>query len=108
MNWAQHVADLKAGKTVQIRPKGNSMEPKISSGELVTIEPIKEKDHRIAIVEKGDIVFCKVKGHYYIHLVEAVKQKMGCVLYQIGNNKKHTNGTISADNIFGKVTKVEK
>jgi phage repressor protein C with HTH and peptisase S24 domain len=98
MNWLQHVADLKSGKTVQFRPKGNSMQPKISSGNLVTVEPARHP------LEKGDIVFCKVKGNFYVHLVEAV---MPGFRYKICNNKNHTNGTIGQDQIFGKVTKVE-
>lgn len=107
MNWEQHVADLQAGKIIQIRPKGNSMEPKISSGNLVTLKPVKVKDPRDLVAKKDDIVFCKVKGHYYIHLVQAVSQKMGGCRYQIGNNKNHTNGWIGPNSIFGKVTKVE-
>ena len=41
MNWEEHVEKLKKGETVSFRPKGNSMEPKISSGNLVTVEPLK-------------------------------------------------------------------
>ena len=74
------------------------MEPKISSGNLVTVEPV------TVPIEKGDIVFCKVGGKYYVHLVHSVKGSR----YQIGNNKNHINGIISQDTIFGKVTKVEK
>jgi phage repressor protein C with HTH and peptisase S24 domain len=98
MNWLQHVADLKLGKMVQFRPKGNSMQPKINSGDLVTVEPAQHP------LKKGDIVFCKVKGSFYVHLVEAV---MPGYRYQICSNKNHTNGTIGQDQVFGKVTKVE-
>lgn len=78
------------------------MSPKIESGQLVKVEPI--KDH--TKIKKGDIVFCKVKGHHYVHLVTATQQKMGGMRFQIGNNKGKTNGWISEDQVFGKVTEV--
>ena len=101
MNWLEHVEKLKKGEKVQFRPKGNSMEPKISSGNLVTVEPSKGP------LKKGDIVFCKVGRNYYVHLVQSAHEKAGNWRYQIGNNKNHTNGTIGQENIFGKVIKVE-
>lgn len=79
------------------------MQPIINSGELVTVEPIKDYSK----IDKDDIVFCKVKGHYYVHLVTATQQKMGGMRFQIGNNKNHTNGWVFQDQVFGKVTKVE-
>ena len=107
MNWQHYRDRLAAGETVQIRPRGNSMAPKINSGDQVTIVPVGNSDADQANIKKGDIVFCKVGGHHYVHLVQAVHQKMGGYRYQIGNNKKHTNGTIGIESIFGKVTKVE-
>ena len=101
MNWELHRDKLRNGETIQIRPKGNSMVPRIHSGDLITIEPAKEP------LEKGDIVFCRVGGHFYVHLIQTITQKMGGYRYQIGNNKNHTNGTIGFDNIYGKVIKVE-
>ena len=102
MNWEKHRYDLENGETVQFRPRGNSMSPKIESGDLVTVEPVE-----IEPLEKGDIVFCRVSGHYYVHLIQAVQQKMGGYRYQIGNNRNRTNGTIGIENIFGIVTQVE-
>lgn len=102
MNWELHRERLAAGETVQFRPKGNSMQPRIKSGQLVTVAPTSEDE-----LEKGDVVFCRVNGHYYVHLVQAVTQKMGGRLFQIGNMKKHTNGTVGFNSIFGKVISVE-
>jgi phage repressor protein C with HTH and peptisase S24 domain len=102
MNWEQHKLKLALGETVSFRPHGNSMQPIIESGNLVTVEPISKHS-----IKEGDVVFCKVKGTFYVHLVEAVMRKKGDTLVQIGNNKKHTNGTISIDDVFGKVVKVE-
>lgn len=100
--WEKHKQDLVEGKAVEFRPKGNSMSPKIESGQLVRVEPIEDYSQ----IKTGDIVLCKVKGNHYVHLVQAVKQKMGGFRFQIGNNKKHTNGTVGENQVFGKVTKV--
>lgn len=101
MEWELHKKVLAEGKNASFRPKGNSMSGKISSGQLVTVSP------DIKDVKKGDIVFCKVKGNHYVHLVQAVKQKMGDTLYQIGNVRGHTNGTVGVNCVFGKVIRVE-
>ena len=103
MEWELHKAKLEKEGSVQLRPKGRSMEPRINSGNLVTIKPCPSDE-----IKKGDMVFCKVKGTYYIHLVQVVEQKMGGFKFQIGNNKNHTNGTVGEDCVFGKVTKVEE
>ena len=104
MNWEKHKQDLSEGKNVEFRPKGNSMKPKIESGNLVKVEPI--KDH--TKIQKGDIVLCKVKGNHYVHLVTATREKMGGMRFQIGNNKGHTNGWVGKDQVFGKVTEVKE
>ena len=95
MNWELHRNNLKEGKQVQITPKGNSMLPIIESGNTLTIVPCNK-------YKKDDIVFCKVKGNYYIHKITAVKQDS----YQISNNKGRVNGWTK--NIFGKVIKIER
>lgn len=99
MNWEQHAEDLKKGETVSFRPKGNSMQPKIESGDLVTVAPVDD-------IEVDDIVFCKVKGCYYVHLVKAIRTENGKKQYLIGNNKDGINGWVSKRKIFGKVTQV--
>ncbi|MHA1948270.1 MAG: S24/S26 family peptidase [Candidatus Thorarchaeota archaeon] len=103
MTWAtKHIEQLQEGKTIQCRPHGNSMQPIIESGNLCTITPIVEHP-----LKKGDIVLCTVKGSDYLHLVQSVQKKMGGYLYQIGNNKKGTNGTIFQDRVYGKLEKVD-
>lgn len=100
MGWATaHIEKLKAGETVQFRPHGNSMTPKIKSGELCTVEPI--ADH--AALEAGDIVLCKVNGSQYIHILSAIQGPR----FQISNNKGHVNGWVTANAIYGKLVKVE-
>lgn len=100
MSWADtYIASLQAGETVQFRPRGNSMQGKIESGQLVTVAPA---THPVAV---GSIVLCKVNGSQYLHLVVAVGSDGR---YQIGNNKGHVNGWCTAANVFGVVTKVEE
>lgn len=99
MGWATHyIQKLQENEIVFFRPRGNSMEGKISSGQLVTVEPL--KNH---ILQKGDIVLCKVKGNEYIHLIKAIDAER----YKIGNNKGRINGWIRLNSIFGKCVKVE-
>ncbi len=63
MSWATpYVAKLKLGETVSFRPRGNSMQGKIESGQLCTAEPIEDYD----TLEKSDIVLCKVNGSEYL------------------------------------------
>lgn len=100
MSWALYaIQALREGKTVAITPKGSSMEPKISSGDKVTLVPCDP-----LTLQHGDIVLARVNGSDYLHLIKGIKK--GQVL--IGNNKGHINGWTSLDKVFGKVTKVEK
>lgn len=83
---------LQAGETVTTSEKGNSMVPFIKSGQKHIVEPTTWEK-----VEVDDIVYCKVKGRFYTHLVKAKGDK-GCL---IGNNKGGINGWTKA--IYGKV-----
>lgn len=100
MSWATpYISQLKEGKTVQFRPRGNSMTGKISSGQLCTVEPIKD----FSSLSKGDIVLCKVGGNQYLHLISAISGER----FQISNNHGFVNGWTNAKNVFGKLIKVE-
>ena len=66
------------------------MTPLIKSGQKHVLSPV-----TLDKVEVGDIVFCKVKGRYYTHLVRGVL---------IGNNHGKINGWTKS--VFGKVTKI--
>ena len=80
MNWK--VEKLTNGETFITSEKGNSMSPIIKSGQEHKLAPIKLEE-----VEIGDIVYCKVKGHFYTHLVKG-KGNRGLL---IGNNKGGIN-----------------
>jgi hypothetical protein len=95
---SQSIAGLREGETVQFRPRGNSMQGKIESGQLCTVEPVDP-----ATLAVGDIVLCKVNGRAYLHLVKAIQG----VRFQIGNNRGRINGWISANSIFGNCVRVE-
>ena len=93
MGWAiRYIDELKKGNSVTFCPRGNSMQGLISSGQKVTVDPLKDKS-----VQKGHVVLCKVNGSEYLHLVTALKGKQ----YQISNNKGRVNGWININNIYG-------
>lgn len=75
------------------------MQPKIKSGQLVTVEPIGDK-----AVQEGEVLLCKVKGRVMLHECTAINGKQ----YRISpHHQKHHNGWITKNAIFGRVTKVE-
>lgn len=94
MNWK--LEKLLSGETFVTSEKGNSMTPLIKSGQEHKLAPTKWED-----VEVGDVVYCKVRGRFYTHLVKAKNQNKGC---QIGNNKGNINGWTKL--IFGKVIEI--
>jgi len=93
-NWK--IEKLALGETIISKEPGNSMLPLIKSKQPVKIIPATWEE-----VDVGDIVYCKVKGNYYTHLVSAVDSKKGC---QISNNSGYVNGWTK--NIFGKVVEI--
>lgn len=86
MSWAtNYIKQLQDGDTVIFRPRGNSMTPRIKSGDEVTVVPY-DPTYELEI---GNVVLCNVSGNDYLHLVNAIGQD-GRV--QIANNKGHING----------------
>ena len=99
MGWATRYIDgLQRGETVQFRPRGHSMQGKIDSGQLCSVEPVGP-----ALLQVGDIVLCKVNGRQYLHLVKAIQGDR----FQIGNNRGKINGWVSAHCIYGRCVRVE-
>ena len=84
------------GETFITHERGNSMIPLIKSGQDHKLAPATLED-----VEIGDIVYCKVKGNFYTHLVKAKDIKKDVL---IGNNKGGINGWTKA--VYGKVVEV--
>jgi len=108
MGWADDlIFPLSMGNTVKFRPKGNSMQGKIESGQQVTVQPLTDPqglNREVGPPAVGDVVLCKVNGRQFLHLVKAIGSDGR---FQIGNNKGHINGWTTLDNIFGIVTAVE-
>ena len=91
----QKVDRLLKGESFITSEKGNSMIPLIKSGQDHVLSPVKLED-----VKSGDIVYCKVKGRFYTHLVKAVGDR-GVL---IGNNRGGINGWTKQ--VYGKVTQI--
>lgn len=72
------------------------MSPLIKSGQEHRVAPAKWNDCQV-----GDIVYCKVKGNYYTHLVKAKNDEKGLL---IGNNKGGVNGWTKQ--VFGRVIQI--
>jgi hypothetical protein len=82
-------------------PHGNSMSPRIASGDKVVV---KQVDPRLLKV--GDIVYAKVKGSYYLHLLSAIDESQS--RYQISNNHGYVNGWVTADKVYGVCVQVKE
>jgi hypothetical protein len=72
------------------------MTPIVKSGQEHRLAPASIDDIKV-----GDIVYCKVKGNFYTHLVKAIDIQKGCL---IGNNRGGINGWTR--NIYGKVIEI--
>jgi translation initiation factor IF-1 len=100
MGWASgYIEKLKKGETVSFRPRGNSMSPRIKSGQLCTVRPVNSSE-----LQEGNIILCKIRGTEYLHLVRARQGDR----FQIMNNHGKINGWIGASSIFGLLIKIEK
>jgi len=99
MGWATpYIEKLRRGETVQFRPRGNSMAGKIESGQLCAVVPTTPAELSV-----GDIVWYKVSGFQYVHLIKAIQGKR----FQIGNNRGRINGWIGENGVFGKCVRIE-
>jgi hypothetical protein len=74
------------------------MSPKIESGQLCTVAPVRTGTLRV-----GDIVLCRVKGAEYLHFVKAMQDGR----FQIGNNRGGINGWIGPNSVFGRLIRIE-
>lgn len=92
------VARINAGERVVNREGGNSMVPLIASRQPVTIEAVDTSK-----LERGDIVYVKVRGNVYTHKVLGLRT--GEV--QIGNNKGGVNGWTKLENVYGIITEID-
>lgn len=94
MNWK--IQKLLDGETIISKEPGNSMLPLLKSKQPVKLQPISWED-----CETGDIVFCKVRGNVFTHLVKGKNERRGLL---IGNNRGRINGWTK--NVYGKVIEI--
>jgi hypothetical protein len=105
-NWATtYIQQLKEGKTITIKPKGNSMTPIIKSGQLCKIAPL-TIPVLLNEININDVVLCKVNGKVYLHKVEAItgNNQEGIDIIEkllIGNNHGRLNGWANIKNVYG-------
>lgn len=89
-------ARLEAGETFITKESGNSMDPCIKHRQPHRLAPCTLDE-----IQKGDIVYCRVKGKWYTHFVKGLDPQRGAL---IGNNRGGTNGWTKQ--IYGKVIEV--
>lgn len=87
---------LLSGETFITSEKGNSMVPLIKSKQEHMIAPVTWEQ-----CNEGDIVYCKVSGYFYTHLVKGKNEKKGLL---IGNNKGGINGWTKQ--VYGRVIEI--
>jgi SOS-response transcriptional repressor LexA len=88
--------ELETSGSGKMKCFGSSMLPILKSGSTLTF--IKTDSY-----QKGDIVFCKVKGRYIdAHKIIKIEENRG---YLIANNHGYENGWTKI--IYGKATEVE-
>jgi len=89
---------LANGETIEgFKGSGNSMTPLIKHRQPRTLSPVD-----VEKLENGDIVFVRVRGSTYCHLVKAIKPDKVLIC----NNHGHVNGWTSKRNVFAIVTQV--
>lgn len=93
MSWIdQAKGALAEGREITVSPRGNSMTPRIKSGQKVRLVPLTGDP------DKGDVVLVKVNGRTVLHLVTAVSYGR----FQISNNHGHVNGWANRSAVYGK------
>jgi hypothetical protein len=89
---------LQDGEVCLVQGFGQSMTPIIKSAQICEVAPVNED----TVLEKGDVVFAKVNGRFYLHKISGIRNDQ----YQISNNHGHVNGWTNRRNIYGKVTQI--
>ena len=98
-------AHLLEGDTVSFRSSGNSLYPRVISGDSCTYEPIANHD----LIQLGDIEFCEVQpdDRFYAHIVKRIGEFEGQRCFTIANISGRENGWCFDEHIYGKLIHVE-
>ncbi len=95
----QSCEQLRQGKTGKVIGIGNSMTPILKSRQPVIVVPVTSE----TVLRKKDIVLCKVRGNYYLHLIHGIRNDSQ---FLIGNNHGHMNGWVNRSQVYGKVVEI--
>src|SRR4051812_34206648 len=94
------IEELQAGRYVTIKPRGNSMTPRIESGQEVELRPVvSDVQYGCVVADSlmvGDVVLVRVRGRVYLHLIKAIDGDR----LQIGNNHGHINGWTQRTKVY--------
>lgn len=102
-------AALMRGETITIKPRGNSMTPRIRSGQAVTVIPAIDEQGERRPIQMDDVVLCKVRGRLLLHKVTGIRYGGATnTAYRISNNRGHVNGWARPENVYGIVTEANQ
>lgn len=79
------------------------MQGQVNEGDLVTLEPCRAED-----LAGGDVVLARITGRRYSHLVLHLIHAREADKFLIGSKHGRLDGWVESENIFGKVTKVQR
>jgi hypothetical protein len=100
-SFAHAIRELKAGNYVTIKPTGNSMTPRIKSGQEVELRPVIPNVRYgcvcVDALRVGDAVLVKCRGRVMLHLIKAINGDR----LLIGNNHGRINGWTHKTNVYG-------
>lgn len=99
MSWIKAVLrELSAGRSVQLKGRGESMRGRITDREVVTLAPVGR-----SAIAVGDIVLVRIrKDRFVTHLVKRTQGGR----FLIGNNLGKDDGWVTGDAIYGKVVRI--
>jgi len=95
---------LSQGLDLRVNVTGDSMRPRIGSGDVVVVAPVDPA--RIAM---GDILFCRgAQGECYIHRVVRIAREQGTFIVRTkGDALASLDAPVSGEEILGRIEKVE-
>jgi hypothetical protein len=101
MSWlATLLAELHAGRPVQLRGSGPSMVGRIPDGAFIHLAPLAHLGRPLAI---DDIVLARVpNGRYYVHLIRAIEGER----FLIGNMLGELDGWVERADLHGVVVRI--
>ena len=99
-------AELQNCNTVAFRSSGNSLDPRVCSGDSCTYQPVANA----AEIQLNDIVFCEVQpgNRFYAHIVKKIEDWEGRRRFTIANYAGRENGWCYSEHIYGKLIHAEQ